>query len=242
MGVISHSVRAIARGAAPRPVLGTLVRTVGAEVTGSIHAAREHVARQIGGAALANALDGEVATRTAALSEELGRVRVYGELDQLTWLTNRRVGLEYLESSLASPNRTTGFAMFDADHFKSVNDTFGHATGDAVLQAKAGVLDRVARAHGGMAMRLGGEEFAIVVPDADVARMREVAEEVLAGVRSLEVSAPDGSTVKFTSSAGVTSTTGRNADDDGVAQVLDRADALLYEAKHAGRDRVVASR
>ncbi|HEX6620859.1 MAG TPA: diguanylate cyclase [Solirubrobacteraceae bacterium] len=160
---------------------------------------------------------------------ELERLAYY---DELTALPNRRSVLRQLEA-LISRGRRHGHAlallMVDADHFKAVNDRYGHAAGDAALRALADRLRERLRTED-VAGRFGGEEFVIGLPDADAAGAATAAEAVRAAVcaRPLTVA---GRELTLTVSVGWATW-----EDDDLGQLLARADGALYEAKAAGRD------
>ncbi len=154
--------------------------------------------------------------------------------DPLTGLANRRVFDVALARQKASGGAVAGHvALFDLDHFKDVNDRFGHAAGDAVLQTFA----RVARAsvrEGDLVARLGGEEFGIVLANAG----REQAQIVCDRLRAAFATTPTdagGVTLLVTASAGVAAIRAAVP----VAETLEQADAALYEAKRAGRNRLL---
>jgi len=125
--------------------------------------------------------------------------------------------------------------MFDLDHFKRVNDRYGHATGDEVLRRFGAVLDTEARAAD-IVVRFGGEEFLTLQVVDDTHAERTFADRVLESLRAQQFAAPLHD-VQLTVSAGVT----RRAPGESLATVIARADAALYEAKHAGRDRVIVA-
>lgn len=171
------------------------------------------------GVALRN---GEVKQRRAAV------------LDPLTGLLNRAKldeRFEEVRQVAVARDRTVGLLLCDLDHFKLVNDHHGHAAGDAVLVATADELRR-ALPDFELIYRLGGEEFAIVLPDTDLTSATAHAELV----RGAIVRARPGG-VDVTTSVGVA--VGDPADLD-FAALFASADAALYRAKHAGRNRVVA--
>jgi diguanylate cyclase (GGDEF)-like protein/PAS domain S-box-containing protein len=157
--------------------------------------------------------------------------------DHLTGVLNRRCFLERAERELlrqARRGRPCYLAMVDADYFKAVNDTHGHVAGDAALCAIAEVLRRDTR-EGDLVGRLGGEEFAVLMPatDADVAG--QVAERLRAGVAALALH-HDAVPIRLTVSIGVAASNGTD-----LKQLLTEADAALYQAKNGGRDRVCRS-
>lgn len=157
--------------------------------------------------------------------------------DALTGLANRRAFREALESELARVarhGRPASLLFLDLDHFKAVNDTHGHAVGDEVLEGFSVVLKRACR-RGDLAARVGGEEFALLLPATGRAPAALVAERVRRVVefRPLGRAVP----VPVTVSIGVVGTEdlseGASADE-----LLRRADAALYRAKDEGRNRV----
>ncbi len=170
-----------------------------------------------------------VATAATA-AEDYGTMVELAMIDPLTSLANRRK----LEADLAQVERRrnsdgpVAFAMVDVDHFKSFNDTFGHAAGDEVLRRVAEVISGMVR-DSDVVYRYGGEEFSILLPGAGVEEARIVAERVRVAVEALDV--PGG---RVTVSVGVA-----DADDPrGLEDLTERADGALYAAKQAGRNRV----
>jgi len=179
--------------------------------------------------ALATSL-GAALTRVA-LTERLARLSMS---DALTGLANRRAFDAALQAELARARRggtPLALALLDVDHFKRFNDTHGHQAGDAALVAVAGALDGAARAED-HACRFGGEEFALLLPGAGRPAAEAVAERVRRAVR-----AADTGHAPVTVSVGVAVYGGDGAPPDLVAA----ADACLYAAKEAGRDRVVVA-
>jgi diguanylate cyclase (GGDEF)-like protein len=154
--------------------------------------------------------------------------------DPLTGLPNRRDIDEQLASMVASSRRhgdTLAVAMIDIDHFKGINDSHGHAAGDAVLREVAARLRDAAR-HEDVVGRWGGEEFVALLPRCDVGRVHEVCDRIRRAVAATPIDLPEGGSLQVTVSIGCT----EGVDDD----VVDRADSALYMAKEAGRDRTVA--
>ncbi len=152
--------------------------------------------------------------------------------DALTGLANRRAADHALERELARARRQgtpLSVALLDIDHFKSINDRFGHEAGDVVLERIAGVLAREARITDTVA-RWGGEEFLAVLP-GDAAGATAFCERVRAALAS----GPLDEFGRVTLSAGVALVAGT----EGVREALRVADARLYDAKRSGRDRVV---
>jgi diguanylate cyclase (GGDEF)-like protein len=157
--------------------------------------------------------------------------------DPLTRLLNRRGLEDALRISFAHASRhdlPTSAIMVDIDHFKKVNDSFGHETGDNVIRLVAGMLERICRGSDVVA-RTGGEEFVIILPDTDMASARVLAERICqaVGERPLLV---DQQRIPVTISLGVASSTGE-VDLDELTQEADQA---MYLAKRGGRNRVAS--
>ncbi|UVO49832.1 diguanylate cyclase [Sphingomonas sp. SUN019] len=151
--------------------------------------------------------------------------------DPLTGLANRIAFRTELTRQVATG--TGGcVAVFDLDHFKLVNDRHGHAAGDEVLRRFAAIA-RAAVRDQDMVARLGGEEFAVVLPDASIEQARLVCDRLRAAVGATRCSVDSG-TIAVTVSGGVASYRAGDADD----AVLHAADTALYRAKDAGRDRL----
>jgi two-component system, cell cycle response regulator len=165
--------------------------------------------------------------------EELERL---ARTDPLTGLLNRRSFFEEASRELRWVQRTGHPAVvisFDLDDFKTINDTRGHAAGDASLRAVSDLL-RAERRATDVIGRLGGEEFSIVVRGADVDDGRLLAERLRTALAALEV-VHDGAAISMTASFGVTQIRSLDADLD---DAIKRADAAMYTAKRLGRDRV----
>jgi diguanylate cyclase (GGDEF)-like protein len=179
--------------------------------------------------------------RTFQLSYELrgayARVREQSRTDELTQLANRRAFLELGAAAMDQSRRyerPLSLVMLDIDHFKKINDTYGHAAGDTALRAMATALRAAARVADTPG-RLGGEEFAILLPETNAAEAVVMAERIREDVKALEVM-HDGTTIRFTTSIGVAEEVDGIEDIDAL---LHAADEALYDAKEGGRDRVV---
>lgn len=167
-----------------------------------------------------------------AYHEELYRLVT---LDPLTQAYNRR----HFEQELAREHsrsvrygRKFSLILFDFDHFKEINDQFGHLAGDAVLkEAAAQIRERLRRDD--ILARVGGEEFAILCPESDLDGACHLASDLGELIRKLRV-IYEGLTIQATISLGVTEWSGEDETPDALYQ---RADRLLYEAKERGRDR-----
>ncbi len=157
--------------------------------------------------------------------------------DELTGLANRRYFMESLEKEFGRYQRfRTPFsvAMLDIDHFKHVNDMFGHEAGDRVLSALAKLLVRELRTFDGVG-RLGGEEFAILFANTEIDKAEMACQRLIAAIRAEEVVTDEG-TIRYTASFGLA---GIDADTNDSGAMLKRADKLLYDAKNSGRNRIV---
>jgi diguanylate cyclase (GGDEF)-like protein len=162
----------------------------------------------------------------------------YARIDPLTSLPNRRALMERLEQEWSRVMRYGGrlsFIMADLDHFKNVNDTYGHRMGDRLLQEAARIIAGQCRGTD-LPARYGGEEFAVIVPDESADAAARLAERCRVEIEQLSVPA-GAATITITGSFGVAEADGTSS----IAALMERADALLYEAKHAGRNRVVAA-
>jgi diguanylate cyclase (GGDEF)-like protein len=185
--------------------------------------------------------DPQVAGKASWLQAVIDGLCELSSRDPLTGLANRR----QFELTLASEVDRVARAgepalvlMIDIDHFKKVNDTWGHATGDAVIQFVATTLAQSVRGQDCVA-RYGGEEFAIILPTTSIDAAMHVGDNIRTALTRRPFAA---SSVEETVRA-VTVSIGVSCYDPGesLAQLVQRADAALYQAKKAGRDRVVAA-
>lgn len=167
-------------------------------------------------------------------------LRAQAVLDPLTGLFNRR----YLEQAFdrelrraARKKRPLGLIMLDVDHFKRVNDNFGHDAGDTVLRSLAALLKQRVRAED-ITCRYGGEEFLVIVPEAEPELVLARAERLRADMEALTVVHDNIALGTVTLSVGVAA---YPANGGTPAELIRAADAALYEAKAAGRNRVVAA-
>lgn len=181
----------------------------------------------------------ELLARLTAQNEELQRL---ASSDALTGMNNRRVLFESLGAELSRVRRYGGFLsllMLDIDHFKRVNDTWGHAAGDDVLRAVARVVKRTVR-DVDLSARYGGEEFVILLPETALEGAVQIAERLRLAVSTAPVTLAEpsaGQAVTVTVSIGVAEA---SAPESGEA-LISRADAAMYRAKEGGRNRVVAA-
>lgn len=166
------------------------------------------------------------------------RIRQLSRTDALTGLHNRRSILELYERALSAAARESAplaVVILDLDHFKRINDTWGHPVGDRVLQAAAAVLREQVRA-GDLVGRYGGEEFMVVLPGADSHAAVRVMERCRLALAAMVLQADGGEPVPVSASFGVVVGTGLAPSEAG--RLIHRADEALYEAKSAGRNRV----
>lgn len=181
------------------------------------------------------------ATILAKRNKSDADIRHQAETDGLTELPNRRNFMAVMARTLADIKRddrgeTAAVLMADLDHFKRINDSYGHAAGDAVLKRFAEILRDAGARQGDMAGRLGGEEFALLLPSATQDAGLEIANRVCRRMRE-EVFDLGGHPEHITVSIGVAELSARDAVPE---KALERADAALYEAKNTGRDRVAS--
>jgi diguanylate cyclase (GGDEF)-like protein len=170
----------------------------------------------------------------AASNERLQRMAL---TDALTELPNRRFARERLEQEWALSlrgERALSCMMVDIDHFKSINDEFGHQTGDDALKFVADTLRQSARTQD-VVCRYGGEEFVVICPDTDIEAARQCAERLRQNVAALTLKTLAGD-IHLTVSIGVAE---KKEGVNSIEELLIRADERLYAAKEAGRDRVI---
>jgi diguanylate cyclase (GGDEF)-like protein len=180
---------------------------------------------------------------TRKLRDAQNALERYAATDPLTGLHNRRHILVRARQELARLQRERAHkahaglsvTMLDLDHFKKINDSYGHLVGDEVLKETAQRIRATTRAYD-LVGRLGGEEFVVVHPDADYTQARTIAGRIWEAIRA-QPYVIDGNKIKVAASLGV-ATLDLTAETD-LTPALQRADRALYNAKKAGRDRVV---
>lgn len=189
--------------------------------------------------------------QTESLSEAKTRFKTLSETDELTGVLNRRGFLKHVEQLMRRGNRDLVWLALDIDHFKQFNDTYGHLAGDQLLNAFGNLLSTKGRREDlaarlisadneqpyrrGVAGRMGGEEFAVLLVDCSLPRARLYAERLLREFEKLTVSSMDGEKVGTTLSIGGT----QIKHEDNIETAWSRADRWLYEAKEKGRNQVV---
>lgn len=174
----------------------------------------------------------------ATLIEQLQHL---SNTDPLTQLPNRRCFYEYAERERPVIERQQyplSLAIFDIDYFKRVNDTHGHAVGDAVLIAVAQLCKASVR-RGDIVARFGGEEFVVWMPYCTLEQAQIKAEALRAAIEKLSIPLPEGDTLHVTASFGVVQW---RSEYTAVDQAISEADELLYAAKAAGRNRVFSEK
>lgn len=175
---------------------------------------------------------------TNALKEANARLTLLAMTDPLTGSHNRRHFFDMLENELVRARRhqhPTSLMVMDIDRFKNINDNYGHDIGDQVIIEVAKISSAMLRKNDVFG-RLGGEEFAILLPETPLEEANRIANRLCRQIAETSVPTPD-KTVSFTVSCGVTQV---NEDDEKPEQILKRADVALYRAKQDGRNKVIA--
>ena len=168
------------------------------------------------------------------------RLRDFAELDGLTGAFNRRHFFDVAGAALrrtVERGRPVCVAMLDVDHFKDVNDKHGHAVGDEALRHLTNICRSASRGSDILA-RYGGEELVLLLPEADAEAAKRVGERIRAGLAEPGIKTAQGEELEITVSIGIA----QNIGDESIDELLRRADEAMYEAKRAGRDRIVIAR
>src|SRR5205807_10621924 len=180
----------------------------------------------------------EVVDKNSQLEAANTRLEVLSLHDELTGLANRRFFQQRLQEEWNRSQRQhapLALVLFDLDRFKSINDTWGHAAGDRCLGEIGAHLRGVPRRPGDLLARFGGEEFALLLTNNDAGGAQAVAEQLRREVEALGLARPGAAGAVVTASFGVAATTPRRGQE--VARLVEAADAALYRAKQAGRNR-----
>ena len=179
--------------------------------------------------------------RILRLEEELMQARMQMEAlamhDGLTGLLNRRAIEEYAEAEFNMADRkkqAMSVILLDIDHFKNVNDRFGHKFGDVVLRQVAQTLKEDLRNYDRVG-RWGGEEFLLILPDTELKDAVTVAERLRSKIAVVQITLENGETFSIHISLGTACTSGQF---QSLAKLIDAADQALYQAKQSGRDRI----
>lgn len=160
-------------------------------------------------------------------------------IDELTGISNRRSFYELGQMEVKRALRQKAplaTLMIDADHFKKVNDTYGHAVGDLVLKDLTKTISKTLREID-LLGRVGGEEFAVLLPQTSLTQAQEVAERIRKALEERKVPIPKGEDVTYTVSIGLAML---SEQEDQLDKLLQKADTALYQAKEQGRNRVVS--
>jgi diguanylate cyclase (GGDEF)-like protein len=182
----------------------------------------------------------QLGQRERELLASNSRLTVMASLDVVSGLANRRgfqsrLDFEWLKAQQTSAE--LALLMIDVDHFKLFNDSFGHPEGDACLGRLGEVLAGIAADAKGFAARYSGEEFCVLLPDADADRATEVGSAIRAAVAALAIAHPASAHRMVTVSVGVAAT--RPNEMHQPHDLIEAADAALYAAKRRGRNLVV---
>ena len=191
---------------------------------------------KVGGAIFKFLFGGELGSIEAQYHEEIYRLTI---IDGLTQVYNKRYLLEFLDremSRCARHGRALSLVLFDIDHFKKINDTYGHLAGDYVLREMAAALKSRIRKEECFA-RYGGEEFALVLPETGHENTVFLADKLRKIIEQHQF-VFEGKHIPATFSAGVCDLEGSH---DSALAFIKTADARLYEAKHRGRNQVVGA-
>ncbi len=168
---------------------------------------------------------------------EIEKLKMQAVTDGLTGLYNRRYFEEFIKNQFAAAKRNgkeLGLLVIDLDHFKQINDTYGHQAGDKVLRAVSLTIRNTVRAMD-LAARYGGEEMAVVIPETGEAGSRILAEKIRSAIAALKIDY-NGQLIKVTASIGV----GQYSQSMGSEELLvKQADLNVYQAKKDGRNKVV---
>jgi diguanylate cyclase (GGDEF)-like protein len=180
----------------------------------------------------AEILERQVQERTEQLQESNRKLQALASIDPLTDLPNRRTLDRFVDQSQEHGFKQLGIAVVDLDHFKSINDTYGHDVGDLVLKSVARVLEKVASEQciGG---RFGGEEFAVVMCQPKRQDFEHCLEQIHRDIKQIRF--PEHPNLQVTASIGWVLT----SQEEVISESFRRADKALYVAKECGRDRMI---
>lgn len=191
---------------------------------------------------LNRSMSAELKTRTEAQKLlRLANKQIYKQAytDELSGMGNRRAFYEQAEAEIklaTLDDKPLAALMIDIDHFKNINDRFGHAVGDDAIKKLASIILGIIR-DADVEGRIGGEEFGIVTPNTGLKGAEDLAERIRLGVESFELSAGE-EAIKLTVSIGIAAF---ESDGDSLSSLMLRADEALYKAKHLGRNQVVVN-
>jgi diguanylate cyclase (GGDEF)-like protein len=170
------------------------------------------------------------------------KISEQAEIDLLTGLKNRRSVMSFLQAAVDQTKIENGLLsvmMIDLDHFKTVNDQYGHLAGDLCLKQVAQLIKQNVRNASDLAGRFGGEEFIVVIKDINAQKATEIANNIRTSIEQATVSLNDNKELKVTVTIGVCTLNGDQLTS--IEHCVDLADKALYEGKNEGRNRIVAS-
>lgn len=185
----------------------------------------------------------ELAQVSSQLTVVNGALELLSQQDGLTGLANRRYFDAYLGDQIAIARRygrTLALVLCDVDSFKAYNDHYGHQAGDACLKRVAAALRSCCRRKSDMVARYGGEEFALILPETGMSDAVQVAEAARDAVTQLRIAHEKSPTAPYVSISGGIAVLLHNG-NSGAVQLIMEADRCLYQAKHLGRNRIVAA-
>ena len=197
--------------------------------------------QQIALQTLTHELESQVKIRTAELEASQSKLKKLAREDYLTGLLNRRAFTESAMREVANAirhQRPISLLLFDLDHFKDINDTYGHSGGDLVLKEVASVSKKICR-NGELVCRYGGEEFVILLHATEANQAQLLASRLHKALQEIKVNADD-KVITVTASFGLISIDCSKPTKDSPTQIIDRllakADKMMYEVKVSGRD------
>ncbi|GGC56670.1 GGDEF domain-containing protein [Marinobacter halophilus] len=183
----------------------------------------------------------EFASSKRALERANEKLAKLSMTDRLTGLLNRGTWENLVDAEFERYRRygqATSLVMFDIDHFKPVNDTYGHLAGDEVIRHTAQITRSSVR-QSDSAGRYGGEEFGIILPETDAENARIICERIRDAIEKSIVTTSTGDEIQYTVSMGIAQLSG---EPENYMQWMQKADEALYQAKETGRNRVVVGK
>ncbi|MCR8923128.1 GGDEF domain-containing protein [Dasania sp. GY-MA-18] len=187
-----------------------------------------------------NSVLGSLNNEVKQLRKDLEQAGSEAVTDSLTGVSNRRGLDERLRNAIAeaqNQHSDLSLIMIDLDHFKTINDSFGHNTGDKVLKLAASIMKKNLRSSDFLA-RYGGEEFTVILPNTNLKSAVKVADHLRKAISAKQLSTGRNGQIigRLTISAGVT----QHRPQENAETLLDRGDKYMYKAKHSGRNRVIS--
>lgn len=170
------------------------------------------------------------------------KLKEQAEIDLLTGLHNRRSVMNFLGTAMDEvklKNSSLSVMMIDLDHFKAINDSYGHLAGDSCLKGVAQSIQTCIRNACDLAGRFGGEEFIVVIKDIDSPKAIDIANQIRAAIEQTSVSINDATHINLTATIGVCTLSAGELPS--IEHFIDLADQALYQGKNTGRNRVVVA-